>query len=598
MIGKVLSNRYLIKEQIGGGGMAVVYKAEDRLLQRPVTVKVLRSEFASDEEFIARFHREARAVASLSHPNIVNVYDVGQDGETHYLVMEYVDGEDLKTLLRREGRLDPATAVAITRQVCDALEHAHRHNIIHRDVKPHNILLTEAGRAKLTDFGIAREATGTTLAVTRNLMGSVHYFSPEQARGEPADARSDIYSLGVVLYEMLTGAVPFNGANPVAVAVKHVQETPPSLRSKNPGISPALERVVLKAMAKDPTARYQDAAELARELAAALPATPGVSEDDTVIYKPVRRRRLSPWGWAAIALAVLAVLFAGWLGFNAYLNVPEVEVPKLIGLQVEDAKRKLETLGLGYSISGAYDVEPPGTVIDQDVPPGERVKKKRVIFLTVSKGPELVKVPDVRLKPVAEARAQLEAAGFKIGEEYESFDETVERGLVIRTEPLPNSTQPKGTAVDLYVSKGPAAAWVIPNLIGLTVEDARQKLAALGCVLADAIPSVPSAEFPAGRIVRQEPGPGTPAREGMVVSVAVSAGPGPQPRHAKVEVFVPQDGKNHAVRMVVRDLSGEHEAYAGMHGPGDRVERMIQYLGQATLLVYVDGKLVRQEALR
>ncbi|MEW5763139.1 MAG: Stk1 family PASTA domain-containing Ser/Thr kinase [Bacillota bacterium] len=598
MIGRTLSNRYLIEEQLGGGGMAVVYKAQDCLLQRPVTVKVLRSEFAADEEFVQRFHREARAVASLSHPNIVNVYDVGQDGDIHYLVMEYIDGEDLKTRLRRQGALDVQLAVGIARQVCDALEHAHQHRIIHRDVKPHNILLTASGRAKLADFGIAREATGTTLAVTQNLMGSVHYFSPEQARGEPADARSDIYSLGVVLYEMLTGSVPFGGNNPVAVALKHVQELPPPLYAKNPALPPGLERVVLKAMAKNPDDRYQSAAEMSRDLAGITPSGWSTADDDTLVYKPVTRRRLSPWGWGAIALGVLAFFVLGWLGLSAYLNVPEVDVPKLVGMQVDDAKKRLDALGLRYSISEAYADASPGTVIEQDPLPGERVKKRRVVFLTVSRGPQMVEVPDVRLRSVAEARNILETGGFKVGEEYAVFDETVARGLVVRTDPGPHTSWPKGTAVDLYVSKGSQAAWVIPDLTGLTVEQAREKLAAVGCTLADDVPSVPSDEFPAGRIVRQNPAPGAPAGEGTVVTAVVSAGPGPQPKRVDVDVRVPKDGKSHAVRMVLRDLNGEREVYNGTHGPGDRVKHQVEYLGPATLLVYVDGKLVRQETLR
>ncbi|HHW43609.1 MAG TPA: Stk1 family PASTA domain-containing Ser/Thr kinase, partial [Desulfotomaculum sp.] len=266
MIGKQLGNRYEILEQLGGGGMAIVYKGRDTFLNRLVTIKMLRPEFSSDQDFTRRFRREAQAVASLSHPHIVSIYDVGQEEGVQYLVMEYVDGEDLKTLIRREGALDAERAVQIALQVLEALEHAHENNIVHRDIKPHNILLTKSGRAKLTDFGIAREATAATVTQTDTIVGSVHYLSPEQARGEVAGPKSDIYSLGVVLYEMLTGTVPFAGDSPISVAIKHIQEEPEPPSRRNPAIPPALEQVVLRALAKNPGQRFASAREMAIHL--------------------------------------------------------------------------------------------------------------------------------------------------------------------------------------------------------------------------------------------------------------------------------------------------------------------------------------------
>lgn len=273
MIGKMLGNRYEILEKLGGGGMAIVYKGRDTFLNRFVTIKVLRPEFTSDEDFIKRFRREAQAVARLSHPNIVNIHDVGQEDGIHYLVMEYIQGDNLKAIIRKNGQLAPEHAVRFAVQICEALEHAHENHIVHRDVKPHNILVTDDGRAKLTDFGIAMEATSGTITRTDTIMGSVHYLSPEQARGETATAKSDIYAVGILLYEMLTGKQPYSGDSPIAVALKHIQETPQPVDEVNDSVPAELAAVVMRAMEKKPEDRFKSAAELARYLEVALEDT-------------------------------------------------------------------------------------------------------------------------------------------------------------------------------------------------------------------------------------------------------------------------------------------------------------------------------------
>ncbi|MCL6581740.1 MAG: Stk1 family PASTA domain-containing Ser/Thr kinase, partial [Firmicutes bacterium] len=266
LLGVVLGGRYEILEKLGAGGMAVVYRAVDTLLQRPVTVKVLRSELAGDEAVVKRFRREAQSAASLSHPNVVGVYDVGRQDDVHYIVMEYVEGKSLKDIIAERGPLPAEEALRIARQICEALRHAHGHHIIHRDVKPHNVLITPEGRAKVTDFGIAGAATTSTVTYPGVLLGTVYYFSPEQAQGKYGDERSDLYALGVVLYEMLTGRVPFEGESPVSVALKQIREEPRPLRELNPRVPPAAERVVLRAMAKAPELRYQSAAEMLKDL--------------------------------------------------------------------------------------------------------------------------------------------------------------------------------------------------------------------------------------------------------------------------------------------------------------------------------------------
>ncbi|WP_031516188.1 Stk1 family PASTA domain-containing Ser/Thr kinase [Desulfofalx alkaliphila] len=608
MIGKLLGNRYEIQEQLGGGGMAVVYKAKDTFLNRLVTIKVLRSEFVSDSDFIRRFRREAQAVASLSHSNIVNIHDVGQEEDTHYLVMEYIDGDNLKNFIQDKPDLPIHEIVSIVRQICDALQHAHENNIVHRDVKPHNILITPNHRVKLTDFGIALEATTGTITNTQTIMGSVHYISPEQAKGETPGPQSDIYSLGVVLYEMLTSQLPFKGDGPVAVALKHIQEQPPLPGEINPHIPKELERVVLKAMEKNPDQRYRSAQEFSSELLRAVNGQRAVpdQEDDfatQVLPSNIKaeqeeiKSKKEDKKAKAIKISVLAgLLLLSLLGgmlfalFN-YLNVPEVAVPEVEGLPVEEARILLAGEGLEPTEREIHSssVE-KGIVISQSIAPGTKVKKGRAIEMTVSLGPEMQTLPDVTNLPISDARIMLHNADFNY-KENEVFDENVEAGYVISQDP-PHGKHPKGITVELKVSKGPEFNFQsVPNLIGLNIDAARARLAEYNLVLAQPVKGERSDRYLEGQVIRQTPESGTEIREGSEVSIVVSEGPGPAKRTVNVTVPIDDDGKSHEVRISVEDVRGTRDVYVATRSSGEIVVEPVEYYGNAVIRVYIDGEL-------
>ncbi|HCX77854.1 MAG TPA: Stk1 family PASTA domain-containing Ser/Thr kinase, partial [Firmicutes bacterium] len=436
MIGKKLVNRYQILERIGGGGMAVVYKARCTLLNRIVAVKILRQQYSIDEDFVRRFRREAQAAASLSHPNIVNIYDVGQDKDVYFIVMEYVEGETLKDLIDREAPLEPARAVNIVRQIANALYHAHCNKIIHRDIKPHNVLISKDGRVKVADFGIARAVTTTTQTFSPNsLMGSVHYFSPEQAKGKLATEQSDLYSLGIVLYEMLTKTLPFDGDSPVSIALKHLQQTIPPASRYNPAVTPGLQAILDKLLEKDKSQRYQNAIDLLAALrtwnspeaaeAAEADGKAEIDEADTQVFMPLvskKKQWLSQVGkkrlltWSIIILSVAAAVTLAVLGFSSLAKlweVKEIPVPNVVEQSKEAAIAELETVGLqNYSISEMHhDTIPLGYVVRQKPTANQIVKQNRNIELIISKGPVLIDVPGVEGLDVRVAESDLQAKG-------------------------------------------------------------------------------------------------------------------------------------------------------------------------------------------
>lgn len=610
MVGRILGNRYEIIEELGGGGMAVVYKGRDNFLNRLVTIKILRPEFTVDKDFVSRFQQEARAVARLSHPNIVGIYDVGQEENIYYLVMEYVHGDNLKTIIKKEGPLPPERAVRIAGQICEALQHAHENNIVHRDVKPHNILITYGGWAKLTDFGMAREITTATLTYTDTIMGSVHYLSPEQARGQAVGPKSDLYSLGVVLYEMLTGVVPYRGDSPIAIAIKHIQEQPELPSKVNPGIAPKLEKVILKAMSKDPALRFSSAREMGRCLQGAVreenylaagrrePVNDFDFEEEEDLRELSPRRKLRPLGWILLGIFMVACLAAGAFLFSRYyLNVPEIQVPDVVNKSLPEAEEMLSGLGLRVAVSKKHHPQvPEGYVIDQDIGPGDpKVKPGREIALTVSLGPDLREVPDLYQLSVPDARVRLAEAGLQMAEQIqEDYHDQVPQGYIFRQEPRAYSKQPEGAAVTVFVSKGsrPAESRV-PELIGLTIEQARDKLKESKLKLDENIEWAESTQYLSGQVVSQQPAPNAPVQENTAVKVVVSKGPGPLPRKAEVKVAVPDDGKKHQVRINVTDVRGSRDVYIKSHPPGDEFTEIVEFYGKTTIRVYLDQALVK-----
>ena len=623
MIGKTLGGRYEIIEELGSGGMAIVYKGLDASLGRPVTIKILRPEYTTDYGFVRRFQREARAIASLSHPNIVSLYDVGQDGNIHYLVMEYVHGDNLKAIITREGPLAPARAIHIVCQICEALTHAHENNIVHRDVKPHNILITREGWAKLSDFGIARDVTGTTLTYTDSFIGSVHYLSPEQARGQLADPRSDLYSLGVVLYEMLTGSVPYQGDNLIAVALKHIQDEPEPPSKLNGRITAQLEGVILRAIAKDPSRRFQSGRELSLCLREALskskgePAENGAFENTaTGLLEPllegeekeepdiavIKKRKIRSLSVLIGSLVLIFVLAGAAFAFNKfYFNVPEVQVPNVVNKSQKEVEHTLKNLGLRVQVVKEHNDDiAEGYVIAQDIGPDDpKVKPPRRIKLTVSLGKDLREVPDLYKLTLLDAKVRAARAGLKISEPVqEGYNDNVTEGCIYQQYPTAGAEKPAGSFITVYVSQGKNLARArVPSLIGLTIEQAGEELKKINLKLDESFQwaNYDSPDYLSGQIISQEPKAGSDVTENTAVKVVVSRGPGPLPTEVQVKIPVPDDGQNHEVRISLKDIRGTRDVYVSPQASGDEVNKVVRFYGRGIIRVYIDGSLVKEK---
>jgi beta-lactam-binding protein with PASTA domain/predicted Ser/Thr protein kinase len=514
----IIDDRYRVLNRLGSGGMADVYCAHDAQLTRRVALKILHRRFAEDPSFVERFRREASSAAGLQHPNIVAIYDRGEWDGTYYIAMEYVEGRTLKDIVREKGPAPPAAAIDITLQILRAARYAHTRGIVHRDIKPQNVLIDQEGRVRVTDFGIARAGT-SDMTETGSIMGTAQYLSPEQAQGRPVDARSDLYSIGIVLYELLTGRVPFDAESPVTVALMQVNEAPVPPSQLNPEVSPALEAVVMRALEKDPARRFADAEEFIAALEAAraghevLPPPPVVEE--VVEEEPGRRW----WVWLLILLALAAIA----LGLYLLLRPENVEVPNVIGRQSATATQILQNRGFEVDI---VNVENPdverNTVAAQDPRPGTEAREGSTVTINVSTGPGEATVPAVAGLPTEEAEQQLQDAGFETRVERE-FSDQVERGRVIDTQPPSGSVVERGTTVLLRVSRGVEQA-TVPDVVGDSEDEARSALESAGLRAGEVSERESTADEP-GTVLEQDPAAGAEVDRGSSIDLVVAAAP-------------------------------------------------------------------------
>ena len=512
LVGKYIGSRYEILEKIGNGGMATVYKAKCHVLNRYVAVKVLKEEFTTDEEFIRRFNVEAQSAAGLTHPNIVSVYDVGHEDGIYYIVMELIQGKTLKQIINEDGELPWKWSVNIAIQIASALEAAHKNNIVHRDIKPHNIIITEDGVAKVTDFGIAKAVSNSTITAFGTTIGSVHYFSPEHARGGFTDAKSDLYSLGVVMYEMLTGRVPFDADTPVSIALKHMQEKAVEPIKLNPSIPFAVNQIIVKAMQKEPSMRYQSATEMLKDLSMALKNPEGgfVTEEnidsnytqrigtitDEMLEENKKKTTKKKKGklkeyfekHPKMKIVMLALLFIIIFVATIFITkfamdagtVKSVQIPNLVGKTETEVQEILKGSKFTYEITAEeYNSEyEAGKVISQD--PAYRnnytIKENSKLSLVISKGTEMTIVPKVAGMEYEAAVTELNNAKLK-PEKIEEISEKVQEGYVIKQDPAENTEAKAGDTVKVYVSIGNGKEQVpVTNVVGKTEADAKKEL--------------------------------------------------------------------------------------------------------------------------
>lgn len=640
---RILAGRYELLEKIGSGGMAVVYKARCRLLNRYVAIKILKPEFIKDMKFIESFKRESQAAASLSHPNIVNVYDVGREGNIHYIVMELIEGEPLSEKIRRDGPLPYNEAIRITKEVASALSLAHKNQIIHRDVKPHNILITQTGTAKITDFGIAKAVNSATLVGnTETVMGSVHYFSPEQARGGYVDEKSDIYSLGIVLYEMLTGNVPFDGENPVAVALMHINQemVPPSQVVK--GIPPRLEQIVMKATDKFQVNRYKSADEMLKaledlEFVTKIVGNPSfdeashrLSEQDGISSKeqretvkeedgsslgksqdrvekekkPGKKIKINKMKVLAIVLALVCAVPASRLivnGISSLSAEKTVKVPYLVGMTLEEGKDELEALGLvlveGDKVVSEFE---EGIIVSQDTEEGTETKKGKEIKVSISKGVKEGTVPKLDGIPSTEAEMIIKKYGYRLGA-MTPAPSILPKGFVVSQTPAAGEKAKDGTVISLVISTGSEEGTVtMPKLIGKDLSIAKELLESLGLKVGTPTYEV-SSTYKENQVIWQEYEAETSVAKGTVVNLKI-AGTGETAGSRSIPLTISYnlaDNQVFYLTVTVSDESGTHNILTNQQRAKDDGYEIVTLTGtgKGSVTVVIDNNVVLKKTV-
>lgn len=605
MIGKLLGGRYEILEQIGGGGMALVYKARCRLLNRYVAIKVLRDEFVEDIEFVEKFRMESQAAASLSHPNIVNIYDVGTDEydgkTTHYIVMEYIKGVTLKEKIKKEGKLSIGEAIEYSKEVASALREAHRNNIIHRDIKPQNIMVDENNRIKVMDFGIARAATSSTIASTTEVLGSVHYFSPEQARGGYTDERSDIYSLGIVMYEMVTGELPYKGESPITIALKHVQEDMLPPRELEISIPKGLEEIILRSTEKRQVDRYKDIDQVMDELnkveldyKESISLNTGISSlDDTSSHtrvlstdeikretKKVRKKKKKKnkenlKGSILGMLAAFILMSLAFFGRNQILGLFKTEefvMPDLIDMTESEAKDRIRELELEFEIKRKpVSDRDPGKVISQDPVAETKLKKGYPVELVVSESGGSVTVPSFLNKNIYEAETIARRLKLKLNPKYIN-SEMEESGIILSQEISEGSSVESGTVINVSVSQGKEKSEILmPGLIGKSLDEAKKEIEASGLKLGNV--DEENSDKPKGSVIWQSHKSGAELNKNTLIHLKLSNGKADKPEEDKKEDKEPEKDKDKDKTKEPKEKSVELTINVVKDGTAIKVER-------------------------
>lgn len=631
MLSRTLGKRYEIVELIGRGGMAYVYKARDLKLNRYVAVKVLREEYTENEQFIKKFDRESQAVACLSHPNIVGVYDVGVQDNIYYIIMEYVDGITLKQYLMRKGRLDYTEATRFVMDISNALRCAHENKIIHRDIKPHNILLTRDLVPKVADFGIARAITSSTVTMTNQTMGSVHYISPEQAKGGFVDERSDLYSLGILYYELLTGKLPFDEENTVTIAIKHIQEeiVPPKLLE--PKIPERVNQIVVKLTQKKPDERYQNTDELMEDLESVLEnmsfgagdgnhlgndthiireglfhventgshatVQPEEDDDDDYYYETPKETAARKKKRKIILISVfaaVAIIAMGVMAF-AFFSGKTVAVPDIKGKTTDEAKTALEKLDLVLEVEKEVynaDVE-AGLIITQNPESGKELQSGKTVKVTVSKGVKTGTIPSVIGLSETEAVKAIEAANFVVGEIKREYNSNYNAEIVFQMNPNGNTTANEGTKVTIYVSKGEDLV-TVPSVVGQTEADAKSTITNAGLTVGT-ITHETSTDYAKGMVMKQSPTDGNQVSKGSEVAIVVSSGKvSTQKLTIDLSEYIQTTPAKSVKVKVVLTAADKTETviYEGTNMSDDVFSVNVEGIGRETYEVFIDGSSV------